>query len=72
MEQTSEATGETEVAAVVVSRTLPHSVKTVGDVLMTSDGSEALLAPGGDRAWVKDRWESAHERLDIDCRLPAL
>ncbi|MGL5248993.1 MAG: SRPBCC family protein [Brooklawnia sp.] len=135
MEQTSEATGETEVAAVVVSRTLPHSVKTVWDVLMTSDGSEALLGPGGllgskgtswqshdgrqgvirsfhpleqirfswrlrdsaqpslvdvrlipagddatevqiahsklapgaDRAWVKDRWEAALDRIESDC-----
>ncbi len=35
MEQTSEVTGETEVAAVVVSRTLPHLSRSVWDVLMT-------------------------------------
>lgn len=43
---TSEAAGKTEGTAVTVSRQVPHSVKSVWQVLMTDSGAEALLGQG--------------------------
>lgn len=65
MEQTSEAAGETEGAAVVVSRTLPYPVKTVWEVLMTTDGSEALLGPGGQLGSKGETWRSHDGREGV-------
>ena len=29
--------------------------------------AHSKLAPGADRAWVKDRWEAALDRIESDC-----
>jgi len=42
----SEATGELQDTAVVVSRSVSHPLKSVWNVLMSDQGSEALLGPG--------------------------
>lgn len=65
MEQTSEATGETEVATVVVGRTLPYPVKVVWDVLMTDDGAEALLGPGAKLGSKGHTWQSHDGRQGV-------
>lgn len=64
MEQTSEATGETE-GAVVVSRTVQRPVKAVWDVLMTSDGAEALLGPGAELGAKGHTWQSHDGRQGV-------
>ncbi|WIY83064.1 SRPBCC domain-containing protein [Propionimicrobium sp. PCR01-08-3] len=58
MEQTSEATAETEGKTVVVSRTLKQPVKVVWDVLMTDDGAEALLGPGAKLGAKGHTWQA--------------
>ncbi len=42
----SEAPGELQDTAVVVSRAVSHPLKNVWNVLMTDEGAEALLGPG--------------------------
>ncbi|MGI5951596.1 MAG: SRPBCC family protein [Brooklawnia sp.] len=65
MEQTSEVIGETADTAVVVSRTLPHPVKKVWDVLMTDEGSEALLGPGAHFGQKGYTWQSHDGRQGV-------
>lgn len=65
MEQTSEVTGETEDTTVVVTRTLPHPVKKVWDVLMTDEGSEALLGPGAHFGAKGENWQSHDGRQGV-------
>lgn len=65
MEQTSEATGETEGTSVVVSRTLPYTVKSVWDALMTSEGAEALLGPGAVLGSKGQSWQSHDGRNGV-------
>ncbi|GAA1388406.1 SRPBCC domain-containing protein [Luteococcus peritonei] len=43
----SEAPGATQDTAVVVSRLVSHPIKDVWKVLLTDEGTEALLGPGG-------------------------
>lgn len=65
MEQTSEVTGETEDTTVVVTRTLPHPVKKVWDVLMTDEGAEALLGPGAHFGAKGYTWQSHDGRQGV-------
>lgn len=65
MEQTSEVTGEIEGTEVVVSRTIPYSVKTVWDVLMTTEGTEALLGPGAQLGSKGHTWQSHDGRQGV-------
>ncbi len=43
---------------VVVSRVVSHPVKNVWQVLMTTEGMEALLGPGGRLGDKGDRWQA--------------
>ncbi len=65
MEQTSEVTGETEGSNVVVSRTIPQPVKVIWDVLMTSEGAEALLGPGAQLGAKGHTWQSHDGRQGV-------
>ncbi|HSN43141.1 MAG TPA: SRPBCC domain-containing protein [Propionibacteriaceae bacterium] len=56
---TSEATGETQDAAVVVSRLVSHPLKSVWKVVMTDDGNEALLGPGARLGDKGHTWHAA-------------
>ena len=44
---------------VVVSRVVSHPLKSVWSVLMTKEGNEAILGPGGQFGGKGDNWEAA-------------
>ncbi|HOB05586.1 MAG TPA: SRPBCC domain-containing protein [Propionibacteriaceae bacterium] len=43
---------------VVVSRVVSHPLKSVWNVLMTKEGNEAILGPGGELGGKGDNWEA--------------
>ncbi|GAA2181453.1 hypothetical protein GCM10009785_16420 [Brooklawnia cerclae] len=65
MELLSEATGETTGTAVIVGRTVPNSIRNVWNVLLTAEGSEALLGPGAQLGNKGETWQSHDGREGV-------